>query len=55
MSVSAHLSLVPSMSVTTTIRPLVLETLFTVCSNAMSGDTELNDDLDDDVETVWAQ
>ena len=43
-----------SIPVTPTIRPLVLESLFTVCSNAKSGETELNDDSDDDVETAWA-
>ena len=51
---SAYLSLVLSIPVTPTIRPLVLESPFTVCSNAKSGETELNDDSDDNVETAWA-
>ena len=31
-----------------------LESLFTVCSNSMSDETELNDYSEDDVETAWA-
>ena len=53
-AVSAQLSLVRSMLVPPTIPLLVLESLFTVCSNAMSGETELNDDSEDDAETAWA-
>ena len=51
---STLLSYVPSMPVTPTIPPLLLEYLFTVCSNAMSGETQLNDDSKGDVETAWA-
>ena len=42
------------MPVPQTIPPLNLESLFTVCSDAMSGETELNDDSEDNVETAWA-
>ena len=39
----------PFVPVPPTIPPLVLESLFAVCSNAM---TDLNDDSENDVETV---